>query len=231
MLILALDTSTTSGSIALTRSGEVLAKVDESKVKAHAEWLMCAIDQLFSTVDETIGDVDLFAIGVGPGSFTGLRIGVSTIKGLAWSLDKPVVGVSTLRALAMNITAPGTLLCPVLDARKKELYAALYRVGGDKGELLELLSDSAIAPKSLYDKISGISKGEEVLFLGSGLEKYAEDIERQVERATFAPEDSWLIRAVNIAKLATLEGAKRGSPQALVPLYRRRSEAELKGAG
>lgn len=230
MLILALDTSTTSGSIALTRAGKVLAIVDESRVKAHAKWLMPAIDQLFSAVEETIEEVDLFAIGVGPGSFTGLRIGVSTVKGLAWSLGKPVVGVSTLRALAMNIKPPGIIICPVLDARKKELYAALYRAGGDKGELTELLSDSAIAPDALYSKIAEISGTGEVIFLGTGLDQYKEDIETNVERATFAPEEDWLIRAINIAALATLEGAKRLEAGALVPLYRRRSEAELKDA-
>jgi tRNA threonylcarbamoyladenosine biosynthesis protein TsaB len=228
LLILAVDTSTTSGSIALVDSGMVLAGKDEPNVRAHAQWLMPAIDALFNTVDHAIEDVGLFAIGVGPGSFTGLRIGVSTVKGLAWSLNKPVAGVSTLRALAMNIRTPGTLLCPVLDARKKELYAALYRVVGDGGAVEELLSDRAIAPKALYADIAQRAKDEEVLFLGTGLDRYRRDIEENVEMAGFALEADWRIRAVNIAALAALEGARHMEAPMLVPLYKRSSEAELK---
>lgn len=233
MLILAIDTSTTSGSIALTHEGRLLAEMSEDNVEAHARWLMPAIDKLFSLVEQMIEDVDLFAITVGPGSFTGLRIGVSTVKGLAWSLGKPVVGVSSLRALAMN-AAPNTLLCPVLDARKKELYAALYRVEGEKGEFEELLKDSAIAPDALYSQIGEIlarSVDESVLFLGPGLDKYKDDIERNVKMASFAPESDWRIKAENIAHLALREGAVRIEPAELVPLYKRRSEAERKSSG
>lgn len=228
MNILAIDTSTTSGSIALVRSGRVLANICEANVPAHAQWLMCAMDELFSTIEATIEDVDRFAITVGPGSFTGLRIGVSTVKGLAWSLGKPVVGVSTLRALVMNITGQRALLCPVLDARKKELYAALYRVDEEGRISKELIHDMAIAPADLYDKIAGLSFDESVLFLGSGLEKYKSDIEKNVINSKIAPEDLWQIRAVNIAKLAALDGAETMEPGALVPLYKRRPEAELK---
>ena len=230
MNILAIDTSTTSGSIALVDSGELLASRDEPYVKAHAKWLMPAIDTLFSSINQTIEDVDVFAIGVGPGSFTGLRIGVSTVKGLAWSLGKPVVGVSTLKALAMNINTDGALICPVLDARKKELYAALYRVDGEGSIVEELISDRAIAPKKLYGELAGRTQGESVLFLGSGLNAYKDDIEENVDCAIFAPEDNWRIRAENIARLAALDGAHMMDATELVPLYKRKSEAEVKQA-
>ncbi len=227
MKILAVDTSTTSGSIALTDEATLVAQKSEPFVEAHAKWLMRSIDELFSTIDLTIEDVDLFAIGVGPGSFTGLRIGVSTVKGLAWSLDKPVVGVSTLRALAMNITENGALICPVLDARKKELYTALYRADAG-GVLEEVMGDRAMAPAALYEEIAGFAGEESPVFLGSGLEEYREKIESSVKGAKFAPQDLWRIKAVNIAILATLDDAKMIKAFELAPLYKRRSEAEIK---
>lgn len=226
LLILAVDTSTTSGSIALTNSGKLVAQMSEPKVEAHAKWLMRAIDELFSTIEFTIEDVDLFAIANGPGSFTGLRIGVSTVKGLAWSLDKPVVGVSTLRALAMNITEAGALICPVLDARKKELYTALYRSNGG-GVLEEVMGDRAIAPAVLFAEIKGLSGDDSPVFLGTGLEAYKEKIETSVKGAKIAPDELWRIKAVNIAALSTLSGAKSIKAIELAPLYKRRSEAEI----
>jgi tRNA threonylcarbamoyladenosine biosynthesis protein TsaB len=226
LLILAVDTSTTSGSIALTNEGTLVAEMSEPKVEAHAKWLMRSIDELFSTIEPTIEDVDLFAIANGPGSFTGLRIGVSTIKALAWSLDRPVVGVSTLSALAMNITEVGALICPVLDARKKELYTALYRISV-AGGLEEVMADRAIAPEKLFAEIDRLSGGESPIFLGLGLEAYKEQIESSVKGAVFAPEELWRIKAVNVARLATGERAKEVEASELAPLYKRRSEAEI----
>lgn len=230
MLILAVDTSTTSGSIALTDDCELVAEMSEPVVEAHAKWLMRAIDELFSAIEPTIEDVDLFAIGVGPGSFTGLRIGVSTVKGLAWSLDKPVVGVSTLRALAMNITEVGALICPVLDARKKELYAALYRSKAE-AETEVVMGDRAMAPAVLFDEIAGLLGDKSPIFLGTGLNEYRDSIESSVKGAKFAPEELWRIKAANIAILATLDGTKPTKANELAPLYKRRSEAEINVKG
>lgn len=230
MKILAIDTSTTSGSIALVESGKVIVKKDEERVEAHAKWLMGAIEVLFEEAGTTIKDIDIIAIGTGPGSFTGLRIGVSTVKGLSWALGKPTYGVSTLRALAMNVTGPA-LICPVLDARKKQVYAALYRVNSSSNEanddLEEVMGDQAISVAGLCEEIERRGKGEAPVFLGTGLEQYKDSLLSSVEGAKFAPKEDWRIRAVNIALIAERDGSEPIPPESLVPLYRRKSEAEI----
>lgn len=230
MKILAIDTSTTSGSIALVDSGKVIKTKEEKYVEAHAKWLMRAVEALFYEAGRSIDEIDLIAIAVGPGSFTGLRIGVSTVKGLAWASNKPIVGVSTLRALAMNIRERPALICPVLDARKKQVYAALYRASAANGDFEEVMGDRAITPALLCEEIAQRSagKGEAPVFLGGGLNEYREIIVSGVPKAEFAPQDEWLIRAVNIALLVELGNAEPISAHNLVPLYRRRSEAEIK---
>lgn len=226
MKILVIDTSTASGAVALVEAGKVIAQRQEKYVKAHAKWLMGAIDSLFKDAKAIISDIDLIAVTTGPGSFTGLRIGVTTVKGLSWASGRPIKGVSTLRALAMNVKGPA-LICPVLDARKKELYAALYRADGSGSNLEEVMSDRAISPALLCEEISRRSSGEAIVFLGSGLLQYRESIVSGVSLASFAPEDDWLIRAVNIAIIAAGDTSEPIPAQSLVPLYRRRSEAEI----
>ncbi|MEE9543671.1 MAG: tRNA (adenosine(37)-N6)-threonylcarbamoyltransferase complex dimerization subunit type 1 TsaB [Thermodesulfobacteriota bacterium] len=226
MKILAIDTSTTSGSVALVEKGKAAICLEEKNVEAHAKWLLPAIDALFTEAASSIEDIDIIAIGVGPGSFTGLRIGVSTVKGLAFALNKPIVGVSTLKALAMNVHGPA-LICPILDARKKQVYAALYRTDSEDGDLEEVMGDRAITPALLCEEIKLRSSAEELLFLGTGLNVYKEIIVSSIEGAVFAPKDDWRIRAENIALLAELDDAEQIAASSLAPLYRRRSEAEI----
>ena len=227
-MILAIATSTTSGSVALVDSCKVIAATQKAHVEAHAKWLMGSIDALLSDADITLTDIELIAIGTGPGSFTGLRIGVSTVKGLSWALSKPIVGVSTLRALALNVKGPA-LICPVLDARKKQVYTALYRNNGTDGTLEEVMEDVSLTPVRLCEEIEKLSKGEAPVFLGSGLNVYMDVITEGVPGAGFAPKDDWLIRAENIALIAAGVNAETIPAEALVPLYRRRSEAEIGG--
>ena len=229
MLILALDTSTSSGSIALVRDGRTLALSTTPKVGTHSKWLMPSISALMDDAGAELAEVDCIAIINGPGSFTGLRIGVSIVKGLAWALSKPVVSVSSLKALAYNLSGSGSLVCPVIDARKDEVYAALYRFGPDGPE--SLVPDMALAPELLVERLAGFDGPIE--FCGNALNTYKELFAR-VKGASFAAEELWTVDASNVALIASMDGAPDPSalidPSALTPLYHRKSEAELKSA-
>ncbi len=228
MKVLAVDTSSFSGSIALVSQKRLVAELTVGHVGTHSEWLFVNIKRLLEEADTPVGDIDLFAISVGPGSFTGLRIGVSAVKGLAWSLKRPVSAVSTLEALSLNAAYSGYTVCPVLDARKKEVYAALYRASD--GVMEPVMEDSLLAPEALLKEVKQRVSAGPVLFLGNGLSVYRGLIERGVKGAEFAPEPLWHVRASNIARLALQGRAKRVDPCELKPLYLRKSEAELKRA-
>ena len=232
-LILAIDTSSGSGSIALLRvsDGALVAERTVGSAGPHARWLLRNINALLLDQGLVISDIERFALAIGPGSFTGLRIGVSTIKGLAWSTGRPVTGVCTLRAMAMNAPFSGGLVCPLLDARKSEVYAALYVQ--EEGRLRALLEPAAIAPEVLSGRICAIREeaglgGRDVLFLGSGLGIYGEYLLGACSGARIAPEPLWHIRASNIALLAMDQDAVQSTPLEIAPLYLRKSEAELK---
>lgn len=226
MLILALDTSSPAGSIALLNDGRLIAEWTVGNAGTHSNWLMKAIDTLLATSGFSVKDIGLYPLTIGPGSFTGLRIGISTVKGLAWPLGKMTAGVSTLKALALNLRYSESTVCPVLDARKGEVYSALYRFEG--GELKTILPDANLKPEELFRAISEKVSGP-VIFSGSGLSVYGGLISSSVKEAVFAPEPLWLVRASNVALLALSMGEEGYvSAAQLAPVYLRKSEAELK---
>jgi len=194
----------------------------------HSARLMPAIDQLFQEASRSIADLQGIALSLGPGSFTGLRIGVSTVKGLAYALKVPVAGVPTLDALAQNLSFAASLVCPVLDARKKEVYAALFS-GDGAGRLVKISEDWVLTPEVLCSRIN-----EPVIFLGSGVEVYQDFFQKKLgPQALFAPPELSLPRAVSVARLS-LPHFKSGRTLDLfsfTPTYIRRSEAELRQEG
>ena len=226
MKILAFDTSSTSGSIALLDDRRLIGECTAGDVGTHADWLMPAVDTLLKSSSVRINEIDLFAASVGPGSFTGLRVGISAVKGLAWALKKNVAGVSTLKSLALNLRYSSQLVCPVLDARKGELYAALYSFMGDKPETL--LEESALPPEKLFRFLQTEARGRKVVFLGGGLKVYSDAIKSAVKDAVLAPEPLWHVRASNIALLASEDYTRNVAPEMLSPVYLRKSEVELK---
>ena len=224
MKILAIDTSTASGSIALLEDDRLIAELTTCSQKTHAERLLPSIKGLLEGADARIEEIDCFAVTKGPGSFTGLRIGLSTVKGLAWSLHKPVIGVSTLEALAMNIPYADKPICPILDARKKEVYAGIYRCDGNRLE--RIMDDKAIKPAVLLENIK-----EPTIFIGGGIDVIFNSEPRTPNpKLVFAPSHLWLIRAVNIGLLAwkKFKEGEIDSPEAVGLNYLRPSEAELK---
>lgn len=154
-----------------------------------------------------------------------MRIGVSTVKGLAWPLGKKVVGVSTLAALAMNIPFSSALVCPVLDARKGEVYSALYDTSS--GLPKAVIEDSVMALDALLEEISKKTDLSSVVFLGKGLEVYSKEIERRALGSLLAPGLS-LVRASIVGLLGFERMGEAVDSSALKPVYLRRSEAEIK---
>ena len=131
MKILAVDVSTSSGSVALLDEMELKAEWSLQSARTHNRRLLKTIDLLLHQVDWTVQDLDGFAVTLGPGSFTGIRIGISTVKTLAWVLQKPYAGIPTLDALAAPLGFAALPVCTLLDARKKELYVAFYQPDGN----------------------------------------------------------------------------------------------------
>ncbi len=225
MKVLAFDTSSFYGSIALMEDERLVLELNAGGVEGHAVWLVPSLDYLLKKARTSIKEIDLFAVSIGPGSFTGLRIGVSVVKGLAWTLKKPVAGISTLEALSMNVPFGEVNVCPIMDARKKEVYTAIYTMGRNGRKTI--LRDSVMSPEALLEFISGAGMEGPVVFIGDGIRVYGDSIRRGVRDALFAPEYMWQVRASHIAHLAVKKSVEKG-PEELSPLYLRKSDAELK---
>ena len=164
MKILALDSSATVATVALFEDGRLLAEYTLNNGNTHSETLLPMVESVLATYGVTANEIDAFAATTGPGSFTGVRIGAATIKGLAFGTDKPCVEVSTLEAIAENLVCRRGLICPVMNARRSQVYTALFRSDGEK--LCRLMPDYAISISELDDLLSAY--GEEVSFAGDG---------------------------------------------------------------
>lgn len=224
MLVLAIDTVTLAGSAALYQDG-LLASCFLHTKKTHSERLLPMIDFLLQSIDLTLKDIDLITVVNGPGSFTGIRIGVTTAKTLAQMLHKPLAAVNTLEVLAANIASEKDLICPVLDARKKEVYTACYK-RDENGELLELLEPAALPVQKLLEFLQ--DRDEDIWFVGDGLGVYGEELGAALgRRFKMAPDHLKLPNAAAAAELG-LKTWHKGLQQGTVePLYLRRSEAEI----
>lgn len=227
MRLLAIETSTVTGAVALLETGRVVAESRVSIAVTHGERLMAAIDGVLRSARWELADVQAFAVALGPGSFTGLRIGLSTVKGLAFATGKPVVGVPTLDALAWRLPYCAYPVCPVLDARKNEVYAALYRTREGWLELLE--APRAVPPATLAEELRDATEGP-LVFVGDAVLPFGTVfVEVLGPRALLAPADLRLPSAVTVGELgaSALARGEPADPADLVPLYVRPSEAEL----
>ena len=223
MKILAVDTATKSCSVAIIDAGSLSAELTTLKDQTHSKHLMELIHNGLGMSGFSAADLDGLAVTIGPGSFTGLRIGVSTIKGLAHALDKPVVGISSLDALAWQCADRSYLICALLDARKGEVYSATYRYNHDT--LTQKSPESASAPEAAVQKIK-----EPCVFIGSGAQHYHKRLSTLLgDLAHFAPKSQNIIRASSVACLSMKRFETRDTVAAvdLVPHYIRQSDAEL----
>lgn len=223
MLTLCLDTTTGPSSIAISRDGQVLAaSVVTAPGKRQNAWLLPELERLLGTCELDSAQIDLFACASGPGSFTGVRTGVATIQGLALAHAKPCVGISSLALLAMQLPYAAHPVCPLLDARKNEVYAGLYHCHPLPQPLR---SDCALPPAAFLKQLSGTT-----IFVGDGAIRYRQLIEELLgERALFAPPSHTIPYAAHgalLAEAAFRHGAA-STPEQLLPSYLRLSEAEL----
>jgi tRNA threonylcarbamoyladenosine biosynthesis protein TsaB len=184
---------------------------------------MSTVDRVLKDTGLAVSDISGFAVAIGPGSFTGLRIGLSTVKGLALATGNPVAAVPTLQALAWNLPFSGYPVCPMLDARKNEVYAALYRFEGTA--LVQVLPEAAVPISRLAEQISATT-----VFTGEGSRIYRTEIQRIFgDRAVFAPHSAILPSGVTVAELGLdmIKSGRQAEPDSLIPLYIRRPEAEV----
>ncbi len=225
MKILAVDASTTSGSVALLEGERLAAEWTFHSAIAHNRRLLSSIDSMLRRVGWSMEEMDGFAVTSGPGSFTGVRIGMSTVKTLAWALGKPFVGVPTLDALAASLAFYSGPVCAILDARKGEVYYALYRSDG-KGGIVRESHYKVGAPERLAEDIH-----ERALFCGDGWAPHRKFLlERLGALATEAPGPFHMVRAGFVAAMA-FDRIIKGDvddPMTSAPIYVRPSEAELK---
>jgi tRNA threonylcarbamoyladenosine biosynthesis protein TsaB len=225
--VLAVETSTLTGAVALLAGDSVVADHRLSLAVTHSERLLAAVDHVLAAAGWRLADVETLAVAIGPGSFTGLRIGVSTAKSLAFATGIPLVGISTLDALAWSLPYAAYPVCPILDAKKGEVYTALYRT--DAGRLERLWEHQAVAPAALGERLGREAPGP-VIFVGDAVAPFAAVLRGVLGGdARLAPPGHRLPSAVSVAELgrAARERGERVDPAALVPLYVRRSEAEL----
>ncbi len=164
MKILALDTSAAVATVALCENESLLAEYTVNNGNTHSETLLPMVENILESFKLTARDIELFAASAGPGSFTGVRIGAATVKGLAFGMNVPCVEVSTLEALAENAVSVGGLICPVMNARRAQVYTALFRSDGQA--LTKMLDDSAMSISELDEYLSAL--GEQVTFVGDG---------------------------------------------------------------
>lgn len=229
MLVLGIDSATPVSTIALADSNQLVAEIFYNTHKTHSERLMPMIDNLLQETGLQINELDGFAVAIGPGSFTGLRIGLTTIKCLAHVLQKPLIGIPTLDGLAYNLQGVSGIICPILNARKNEVYTALY-----DGKTMDLLTDYlALSPRELMEILKNI-KGERaqcVTMLGDAVPLYKPYFQDCMgEKLQFAGMGQNLPRGAQIARLgvARLENGQEDLLMSLKPYYIRKSEAELR---
>ncbi|MGB4599331.1 MAG: tRNA (adenosine(37)-N6)-threonylcarbamoyltransferase complex dimerization subunit type 1 TsaB [Trichlorobacter sp.] len=223
MITLCLDTTTGPSSVAISRDGQVLAEsLLTAPAKRQSAWLLPELERLLTSCVLTIDQIDLFACSIGPGSFTGVRTGVATIQGLALAGAKPCIGISTLALLAGNLPYAAHPVCPMLDARKDEVYAGLYRCTDLPAPLME---DCAMTPAALLKLLDG-----PIIFLGDGAQRYRNLIAETLgSKAHFAPSAQMAPRASHGIQLVEnlYHAGRTKQPEQLLPNYLRQSEAEL----
>lgn len=226
MKILAIDSSGAVASAAVLENSIVLGEYSINNKLTHSQKLMPMIDQLLKSLDLKPVDIDIYSCAIGPGSFTGLRIGISIVKGMAQALNKPVVGIPTLDGLSWNLSGFSGYICPIIDARNDNVYTAVYSSG---------LSDTGISLESEYkaihidELVEILSKDKPVAFLGDGVFKFQELLKKNLGNNCFIPSPHLLLQkssSVGYAAYRMALSGKLDSAYSLTPLYIRSSQAE-----
>lgn len=229
MKILALDSSGLVASVAVVEDENLLAEYTVNYKKTHSQTLLPMLDEIGKMIDLDLKSIDAIAIASGPGSFTGLRIGSATAKGLGLALDKPVIGISTVEALAYNLYDTQSLICPVMDARRNQTYTGIYAF--EEGKFQEISGPEATGIEDIIEKLNTI--GKKVIFLGDGVPVFREIIKESLKVPySFAPAHLNKQRAGAVGALGCkyfaegkIESAREHQPE-----YLRLSQAERERA-
>ncbi|MDD4493996.1 MAG: tRNA (adenosine(37)-N6)-threonylcarbamoyltransferase complex dimerization subunit type 1 TsaB [Eubacteriales bacterium] len=225
MKILAFDTSTIVATVAVCEDTKLLGEYVLNHEKKHSEKIMPMTEHLLKDLGLSPAEFDLYAASIGPGSFTGLRIGVSTVKAMAYAAKKPAAGIPTLDVLAFNAIGFNELICPMIDARNNQVYTALYKK--EKGSVINITEYVGVDINIVIEKVKEI--GKRVMFVGEGAVLHSKLLLSELgESAEIMPENLNVPRASSVAHFAYLK-AETGQLQDsfdLVPFYLRKSQAE-----
>lgn len=224
MRILSIDSSTESATCAVLEEDKLLGEITFNYKKQHSVILMSMIQNLLTNLSLDIDDIDAYVICKGPGSFTGLRIGISTVKGLSQGSNKPLIGVSSLDALAYNMAYTPGIICPILDALRGNVYTALYKFNNSK---LERLTEyDVISLDELFILLD--KENLKVTFIGDGIEKFKDILLDYKNTAYFAPTHLNVVKASSLGELGLnlLKEGKCENLHEFAPIYIRKSQAE-----
>ncbi len=225
MITLAVDTSCLTATCAAVEDGKVLAELSMQHGKTHSQKLVPMLKAMLDMLNKDFKAIDLYAAAIGPGSFTGLRIGVVTIKGLAYSLQKPVCGIPTLDALAYSMPDFEGLIAPMLDARNNQVFTALYQKKDNK--LNKLTEDLGIPIEELIEQFK--TDGRDVLVLGDGVPLHLEKIKTALGDKIIEASPALAFPRASATALLAEEAFHKGKAVnafELEPLYLRKSQAE-----
>jgi len=225
MKILALDSTALDASVALCEDERLLAEYTIRNGNTHSETLLPMVESILHFFGMTPNEIDLFAASEGPGSFTGVRIGAATLKGLAFETNKPCIGVSTLEALARNLEAVNGIVCPVMNARRRQVYTAIFRM--ENGIASRLLPDSALALTELDEILK--SYQEPIYLVGDGYEISAEALTCPLAVTPERLRHQSAYSVAQTARDAYLSGT-RTTDLEMAPTYLRPSQAERERA-
>ena len=221
MLLLAFETSAKAASVALFEGKTLLAEQYQNTGLTHSQTLLVMAQDLLAQCGKTAQDVEAVAVANGPGSFTGVRIGVAAAKGFAWGGEVPIFGVSTLEAMALGLGISDGYMCPVMDARRNQVYNALFYV--NQGVLTRETPDRAIALEDLQKELKSL--GKPIFLVGDGSILCYNTLQKEVPNLILPPEWRMHQRAVGVG-LAALQQENADDPAALAPNYLRLSQAE-----
>ena len=229
MKILALDSSGLVASVAVLEDDNCIAEYTINYKKTHSQTLLPMLDEVGKMIELDLSSIDAIAVAAGPGSFTGLRIGSATAKGLGQALNKPLIGIPTVDGLAMNLYGTDKVVCPLMDARRNQTYTGLYEFirKDNEYELSVMKEQCAVALDEIIDSVNAL--GREVIFLGDGVPVFKAQLEEKITVPySFAPASCNRQRAVAIGVLAFsyMKMGKMEKAEDHMPDYLRLSQAE-----
>lgn len=226
MKVLTVDTATIVATAAVVDENKLICETIVNFQKKHSEKLMPAIDHMLKDAGLTIQDMDAFGIVNGPGSFTGLRIGMATVKGFAQALDKPVIPISTLEALAYNLSYADGVVCPILDAQRSQVYTGLFRFNEEEG-MVDELEDSVMDIEALIGILQNYADGP-IYLLGDGVPRFYETMVEALPEIIKVKQHLSMNRASSAGTLAVERALKKQwqDYKSVEPVYIRPSYAE-----